>query len=98
MAYNGVCSVNCAHMLLRQHAQEYHKIDRPTCTLLFAKTQFKGQVIYYKIIALFLQHDQNLTTECHLIYPVCTSNCYKHNLTDRLCKLISCHILVSLNK
>ena len=45
------------------------------------------QLLFNEIDALFLKLNQNVTTNCHLIYADCTSNCVKNNLKYKLRKI-----------
>ena len=44
------------------------------------------RVIFNEIDTLFLQLNQNLTTDCHWIYMFCKSNSYRNNFTCKMRK------------
>ena len=47
---------------------------------------FRAQVTFFKIDALFLQSNQNMTTDCHWIKAFCMLDCHRYNMMLKTCQ------------
>ena len=81
----------------KKDSENFFKLCLISAGLSISRESLKSFTVYFiEIEALFVQLNQNVTTDCHVIYIFFTQNCLRNNLTYKIVKsmIFSRHSLV----